>query len=48
LRATGGFISRSDCYGRNVPERERTTVVSPLLMKPSAFTSERKLVASVG
>jgi hypothetical protein len=34
-------------YGRNVPDLARTTVVSPLLMKPSAFTSERKFVASV-
>ena len=33
------------CYGRAVPDRDRTAMVSPLLRKPSAFTSERKLVA---
>ena len=43
------FRSRSDgrdAYGRNVPERVRTIVTSPLLTKPSVFTSERKFVAS--
>jgi hypothetical protein len=34
-------------YGKNVPDLARTVVVSPLFMKPSAFTSERRLVASV-
>ena len=30
-----------------LPDRPRTTVVSPLLTDPSRFTSERKLVESV-
>ena len=30
-----------------ISERDRTLMVSPELMEPSTFTSERKLVASV-
>ena len=40
-------IAAQPSYGKNVPDRARTIVVSPLLMKPSVFTSKRKLVASV-
>ena len=34
-------------YGNEIPERARTLVLSPLLMKPSTFTSERTFVALV-
>ena len=40
--------TRSGCdYGTELPDLARTAVVSPLFTKPSIFTSERKLVASV-
>ena len=39
-------FNRRPAYGKAVPERVRTTSVSPLLTKPSVFTSERKLIAS--
>ena len=34
-------------HGRNAPDCDRTLIVSPMLIIPSTFTSQRKLVASV-
>ena len=41
------LLKRISTYGSAVPDLARTRVVSPLLTKPSMFTSERKLVASL-
>ena len=45
-KRTRDSLDSRNAYGRAVPERDRTAMVSPLLMVPSMFTSERKLVAS--
>src|ERR1039457_949743 len=38
------YLFITNGYGRESPDFERTTVVSPTLMKPSTFTSYWKLV----